>query len=151
MTTSNPATATYFEGVCPILPVANVQKSIDHYLEKLGFKLDWQATGFASVNRDKCHIMLCEGEQGHPGTWVWIGVGDVELLFEEYRASGAKIRHPPTNYEWAYEMQVEDLDGNVLRMGSEPKPDQPIGPRLDMNGVLWEPLEGGGWTKTKKV
>ncbi len=152
MATSSPAaTATYFEGVCPILPVANVQTSIDYYLGVLGFKLDWQVTGFASVTRGKCHIMLCEGDQGHPGTWVWVGVGDAEQLFEEYKAKGAKVRHPPTNYEWACEMQVEDPDGNVLRLGSEPKPEQPIGPWLDMNGDLWEPLAGGGWTKAKKV
>src|ERR1019366_2432393 len=55
MATSNPAaTATYFEGVCPILPVSNVQKSVDYYRGVLGFKLDWQVTGFASVTRGKC-------------------------------------------------------------------------------------------------
>ncbi len=34
---------------------------------------------------------------------------------------GVGIRLPPTNYSWALEMQVEDPDGNVLRLGSEPK------------------------------
>ncbi len=95
--------------------------------------------------------MLCEGEQGHPGTWVWIGVEDAGQLFEEYSASGAKVRHPPTNYEWAYEMQVEDLDGNVLRLGSEPKPGEPIGPWLDMNGVLWEKSPDGGFRRVEKA
>ncbi len=61
-------------------------------------------------------MFLCQGDQGHPGSWVWIS-GDVEAVYEEFRASGAKIRHPPTNYSWALEMQVEDLDGNVLRIG----------------------------------
>jgi hypothetical protein len=32
----------------------------------------------------------------------------------------------PRNFEWAYEMRVEDLDGNVLRIGSEPRSDIPI-------------------------
>jgi hypothetical protein len=27
----------------------------------------------------------------------------------------------PTNYSWAVEMQIEDPDGNVLRLGSEPR------------------------------
>lgn len=31
-------------------------------------------------------------------------------------------------------MQVEDLDGNVLRLGSEPKENQPTGEWLDMDG-----------------
>jgi predicted lactoylglutathione lyase len=50
---------------------------------------------------------------------------------------GAKIRHPPTNYQWVYEMQIEDLDGNVLRIGSDPKEDQPIGEWFDMHGRSW--------------
>ena len=33
-------------------------------------------------------------------------------------------------------MQVEDLDGNILRFGSAPLPDQPFGEFLDMDGRL---------------
>jgi hypothetical protein len=40
-------------------------------------------------------------------------------------ASKAKVRHLPTNYDWAYEMQVEDLDGNAFRFGSGQKPASP--------------------------
>ena len=79
----------------------------------------------------------CVGDQGHPGTWVWIGSGDIEPLCDKFRAEGAKVRHPPTNYQWAYETQIEDPDGNVLRFGSDPKPDQPIGEWLDMHGTAW--------------
>lgn len=135
---------TVFEGVSPIFAVRNIRVSLAYYVDVLGFKIDWGGdTKFASVSRGRCHIMLCEGDQGHPGGWVWVGVGDAGLLFEEYKASGAKIRHRPTNYEWAYEMQVEDLDGNVLRMGSDPKPNQPFGPWLDMNRISWERLPDG--------
>jgi predicted enzyme related to lactoylglutathione lyase len=45
----------------------------------------------------------------------------VERLYEQYKARGVKIRLPPTNYPWALEMHIEDPDGNVLRIGSEPK------------------------------
>ena len=51
----------------------------------------------------------------------------------------------PTNYHWAYEMQVEDLDGNVLRFGSDPKPDQPVGEWLDMRGERWVRSTAGEW------
>lgn len=130
-----------FEGVTPILPVADVAASIDYYFTKLGFRLDWQDahSGFASVTRGKCHLFLCPGDQGHPGTWIWVGVGNAGALLEEYRRTGAKIRHLPTNYPWAYEMQVEDLDGNVLRFGSEPKENEPMGEWLDMHGRHWPP------------
>jgi catechol 2,3-dioxygenase-like lactoylglutathione lyase family enzyme len=136
-----------FEGVTPILRVSSLTASVDYYVQKLGFKIDWQGPYFLSVSRGRCHIFLSEGDQGNPGGWVWIGVDDADALFEEYRASGAEIRHPPTNYEWAYEMQVEDPDGNIVRLGSEPKEDQPIGEWLDMQGRRWR-FEGGEWVKS---
>lgn len=132
-----------FEGVNPILRVANLGKSIEYYVARLGFKLLWQGPYVACVARGKCHLFLSEGDQGHPGGWVWVGVGDAAAVYEEFRSSGAKLRHPPTNYEWAYEMQVEDLDGNVLRLGSEPFEDQPVGEWLDMYGQRWVPANGG--------
>lgn len=131
------AAAQTFEGVSPILRVKSVAASLDYYVQKLGFTIDWQTPIFASVGRGRCHIFLSEGDQGHPGAWVWIGVEDAEELWSEYQARGAKFRHPPTNYEWALEMQVEDLDGNVLRIGSDNKPDQPVGEWLDMHGRRW--------------
>ena len=80
---------------------------------------------FGGVSRDNYSIMLCEDGQGHPGTWLWMGVEDADEFYEEYKASGAIIRDEPTNYPWAYELRVEDLDGHVLRIGSAPKEDEP--------------------------
>ncbi len=130
-----------FGGAAPIFCVASVRASIEYYVNALGFKVNWDAGGFASVSRDRCCIFLCEEDQGHPGAWTWIGVSDAESLAAEFRERGAKIRHPPTNYPWAYEMQVEDPDGNVLRFGSDPKKDEPFGPFLDMHGRLWPPSQ----------
>jgi hypothetical protein len=95
------------------------------------------------VSRGRCTIFLSEGDQGHAGGWVWIGVGDTGAVHEEYRRAGATIRHPPSSYPWAYEMQVADLDGNVLRIGSEPREDLPPGDWLDMEGRLWRRTPGG--------
>ena len=148
---STKAAATVLGGVTPIFRVQSLSASIDYYVKVLGFKIDWEHHGIiASVSRDRCAIFLCEGDQGNPGTWVWIGVGDAELLFDEYRRKGAKIRHPPTNYQWAYEMQIEDLDGNVLRFGSDPKEDQPLGEWLDMQGRSWTRSPDGGWTQIER-
>jgi catechol 2,3-dioxygenase-like lactoylglutathione lyase family enzyme len=142
-----------FHGAVPIFCVESLRASIDYYVNVLGFTVDWEYTNtIASVSRERCCIFLCQQEQGHPGTWAWVGVGDAQALFEEYQRKGAKVRNPPTNYEWAYEMQVEDLDGNVLRLGSEPKEDQPFGPWRDMRGHLWMPnRNGGGWTRVEST
>jgi catechol 2,3-dioxygenase-like lactoylglutathione lyase family enzyme len=127
-------------GAQPILPIADLKASIAYYVNALGFHHDWGDEGFASVSRDRCHLFLCENDQGHPGTWAWIGVNDAEAFAAELRERGARIRHQPTNYPWAYEMQVEDPDGNVLRFGSEPKKGEPYGQFMDMQGRLWPPL-----------
>jgi hypothetical protein len=50
----------------------------------------------------------------------------VESLYEEHKASGAKIRHAPLNFPRAYEMKVEDPDGPVLRFDSLPEEHQPF-------------------------
>ena len=139
--------AVTFEGVTPILRVRSVEASLDYYVRVLGFAVDWATPGFVSVSRGRCFLFLCEAEQGHVGGWVWIGVSDAGLLHDELRARGAVIRHPPTNFSWAYEMQVQDPDGNVLRMGSEPKDDMPFGEFLDGRGVAWAPMPDGGWSR----
>ena len=117
-----------FHHASPILRVKNLEASIHYFRDKLGFTLDWQdPTDFASVSRGDANLMLSVGDQGNPPAWVWIGVGDAQALRDEYFARGARIRMEPTNFPWALEMHVEDLDGNVLRLGSDPLPDQPFG------------------------
>jgi catechol 2,3-dioxygenase-like lactoylglutathione lyase family enzyme len=130
MAQQNPKTR--FEHAEPILRIADMKASVQYYVGVLGFQnADWGSEDFTSVTRDGAAIYLCRGGQGSPGTWAWIGVGDVAALYEEYRASGAVIRHPPRNYPWALEMHVEDPDGHVLRFGSEPQADGPFDPWVE--------------------
>ena len=132
-----------FGGAIPVFRVADVKASREYYVDILGFKVNWEYSYFVSVSRDRCNIFLSEGDQGNPGSWIWIGVEDCAALSEDLRAKGAKIRHPPTNYPWALEMQVEDLDGNVLRIGSDSIKGEPEGHWLDMYGRRSERLASG--------
>ena len=127
-----------FEGCIPILPVEDLAKSVEYYVGVLGFELDWHDPGvIASVSRGRCGLFLVEHDQGHPGTWVYVGVPDAESVYKEYVARSAIIRQPATNFDWGCEVQVSDLDGNVLRMGSDRIPGKPDGPWLDMRGDRW--------------
>lgn len=118
---------TRFESAAPILKVADMSVSLRYYVDVLGFRnAEWGTSDFTHVRRDSAGIYLCRGGQGQAGTWVWIGVEDVQALYEEYEAGGARIRHGPQNFPWAYEMKVEDPDGHVLRFGSEPRADLPF-------------------------
>jgi len=130
-----------FGSAIPVLRVKNVQASISYYRDVLGFELRWGwGEGFACVARDQCTLFLTDDKQSQTQMWVWIGVDDTRALHAEYVKFGAKVRNPPNNFEWALEMQVEDLDGNVLRIGSDPEKGQPLGNWRDADGVLWKHL-----------
>jgi catechol 2,3-dioxygenase-like lactoylglutathione lyase family enzyme len=110
------------ECIVPILRVTSLPESLRFYTEVLGFQLDWgdpQGSDMASVSRSGHAIMLCQGAQGHLETWIWIGVEDIDPLFVEYRSKGVQFLQAPIQRPWAYEMQIKDPDGHVLRFGSE--------------------------------
>lgn len=130
----------------PILRVENLDASVAYYIERLGFELQWRWEPLASVGRGRTSIMLSEGDQGQPGTWVWIAAGDVDELYAELIQRGARVRHPPTNYPWgSRECQVTDPDGHVLRFGAGSRAGDPIGEWLDGEGRRWVPQPDGSW------
>ena len=118
---ADPVKRTIFEHASPILRVDDMARSLRYYVDVLGFtNEEWSGDEFACVTRDGASIYLSARDQGHSGTWVWIGVGDVEELFREYTSRGATIVGPPERFPWAVEMRVTDPDGHVLRFGSDP-------------------------------
>lgn len=112
-----------FDCLTPILNVSAMPASLDYYRDVLGFEIAWEwgdPTGFACVKRDGVELFLCENAQGQGSSWISIFVDNVDQLHEEYIASGATIRQPPTNFPWGVrEMNVSDPDGHCFRMGSE--------------------------------
>ena len=130
-----------FGSPVPVFRVKNVDASVAYYKDALGFEVRWRANdGFVCVAREECSIFLTDDNQSQPRMWVWIGVQDVRALHETYLGSGARVRNPPNNFKWALEMHVEDLDGNVLRIGSDPEEDKPLGVWRDADGVGWRDL-----------
>jgi len=112
----------YYENSQPILRVENMEAALRFYVDVLGFRnASWGTDDFTSVDRDTAGIYLCRGSQGRGGAWVWLGVDNVEVIYADLKSRGIPIRMPPTNYSWALEMHLEDPDGNVLRVGSEPR------------------------------
>ena len=117
---------TRVERINPCLTVRDVSSSVRYYVDVLGFELYVETPTLGIVERDGHQIHLHKGASGRAGGRVWIGVEDVEVLFEQYRAQGARIREAPINYSWAYQMEIEDIDGNLLTIGSGPKDDLPF-------------------------
>jgi uncharacterized glyoxalase superfamily protein PhnB len=136
------------EGVTPILRVADFDASVSYYVDALGFELAWQAGHFGCVRRDHVALFLCEGSQGQPGTWLYIGVSDADALHAELLERGARIRHEPRNFPWgSRELHVFDPDGHVLRFGAEAPRGEPLGDWLDEAGVSWRPGPDGSYTR----
>ena len=113
---------THVEMIDPILYVNNLERSIAYYTDILGFEAaDWNTGNFTSVSLANHGIYLAQQAQGSPGAWIWIGVGNARAVYEHYLSTGATIRMGPKSFPWALELHVEDLDGNVLRFGSDPE------------------------------
>ncbi|NQZ69643.1 MAG: VOC family protein [Lentisphaeria bacterium] len=119
-----------FKFVTPILCVNNVADSLKHYEDILGFKIEWAwseegfGTGlptFACVVRGDISYFLAEQSQGTPGAWSSLFLDnrdDLDAIYNEYQASGAKILEAPEDKSWGMrEMLVEDIDGNKFRIG----------------------------------
>ena|SRR5439155_8580689 len=91
--TTNSVPVAFYE-VTPVLRVNDLEASLNYYVRMLGFKMDWRdddGNSFASVSRGHCHLFLSVGDQGNPGSWMWIGVSDVDALHEELLAKGARV------------------------------------------------------------
>ena len=122
-----------FEAAVPIFNVKDVPASIAYYVDKLGFRKEWDwgaPATFACVRRDDVRVFLCQDGQGAAGMWISVFVDDVDALYDEYTERGAIIRQAPTNLPWGVrEMNVADPDGHRLRMGSDatgPADDVPL-------------------------
>src|SRR5262245_14479446 len=102
-------------GLTPILYASDFQRTMDYFVDKLGFRKLWDwgsPPTFGAVARDQSEIFLCQGGQGQPGTWLSIFVDDVDELHDELVKRGATITSPPRNESWGMrEMKVECPDG----------------------------------------
>lgn len=109
----------------PVLPVRDVSKSIDYYVQKLAFKLAFKDDGdepkYAGLVRDNIEFHLQwhdakEWSDGMTSSLLRIYVEDIDELFEEYRSNS--VLHTNTdlrNTTWGTcEFGIYDLDMNGL-------------------------------------
>jgi catechol 2,3-dioxygenase-like lactoylglutathione lyase family enzyme len=121
---ATPATrrSNRFERLVPVLRVASITASLDYYVDKLGFRTNFEwgnPPTFASVARDGVEIFLSQEPAVGP-TSLSVFVQDVDRLHDDYRATGALIRRPPFNFPWGVRgMDVEDIDGHHLRFSGD--------------------------------
>ena len=117
---------TRVERINPSLDVQDLSASLQYYMEVLGFESYVETPTLGIVESDGHQIHLRQGGPESAAGRVWIGVGDIAVLYEQYRVRGVKFDQEPTNFSWAYQMIVEDLDGNLLIFGSGPLEGEPF-------------------------
>jgi catechol 2,3-dioxygenase-like lactoylglutathione lyase family enzyme len=117
---------TRVKRINPSLDVQDLPASIEYYVEVLGFELYVETPALGIVECDGHQMHLRQGGPDSAAARVWIGVEDIAVLYERYRARGIKFAQEPANCSWAYQMIVEDLDGNLLVFGSGPLEGEPF-------------------------
>jgi predicted lactoylglutathione lyase len=118
---------TSFPPAVPEIPVSNVDKAAEYYVNVLGFHFDWgnDDGGIGGISQGDCRMFLTnEPFRQHYGIQgkvvVWLNVqsrNEVDELYDRWRDAGAKILAAPEDKPWRLrEFRAADLDGNQLRV-----------------------------------
>lgn len=115
----------------PVLLVRDVVAAANHYRDALGFTYDrfWgHPAKFVILHRDGMRLMLNQAPHGadlvphwrvDAGIWnVYFWVDDVDALFAEFSARGAKIDYGLDDKPYDIrEFGIQDLDGYDIGFG----------------------------------
>jgi uncharacterized glyoxalase superfamily protein PhnB len=118
---------THFPKAVPEIPVSNVEKAAQYYVNVLGFRFDWgnDQGGIGGISQGACRMFLTNAPfrqnyaTGGP-VMVWLNLDSKEEVDEPYRRwqqGGATIVSEPEDKPWRLrEFRVADLDRNQLRV-----------------------------------
>ena len=109
----------------PVFKVANVEESIKHYREVLGFEQNWiypfegeDAKICGQVSRGEMEIIVwVAADIASPGRlYIVLHEEDqLDALHDEIAGKGGKVTKAPGEQPWAkYGFVVEDIDSNQL-------------------------------------
>jgi uncharacterized glyoxalase superfamily protein PhnB len=118
---------THFPQVVPEIPVGNVDKAAEYYVNVLGFHFDWgnDQGGIGGISQGDCRIFLTNASfRQHYGSggpaMVWLNLNskhEVDELYRRWREAGARIVAEPEDTPWHLrEFRIADPDGNQLRV-----------------------------------
>lgn len=116
-------------GAATVFVVADIAASLHHYRYALGFEIAFEygePVFYAGLCRDEVelHIVAASrtGRTAGQGA-VAVFVQDVDALYSEVKASGARAPKPPQDYPYGMrDFNVIDPDGNQLTFGMATRP-----------------------------
>jgi len=110
--------------VVPFLRVGDVERSLEFYVDQLGFRENWRHQADAdlprvvSITRGGVTIVLSEHTEVSFGGLVYLYTTELDIVFHELVARGITLDLAPTDMPWGMrEMHLRDPDGNMLRIG----------------------------------
>ena len=121
MTAENPMMV----GAATVFVVTDIAKSTEHYRDVLGFAVTFEwgtPTSYVCLCRDEVALHLLSSSRtsrlaGNGAICVF--VRDVDAVYAELAARGARIVKPPQNYDYGMrDFDLNDLDGNQLTFGT---------------------------------
>jgi catechol 2,3-dioxygenase-like lactoylglutathione lyase family enzyme len=105
-----------------VLPVSDVHKARDWYVNKLGFKLEREHEEAIGIKDESgLTIFLLKAATSLAGQKVTltIQVGNVETKHQELASLGVKFVSPPKRQFWGYGAEVLDPDGYMNHLWDE--------------------------------
>ena len=118
--------AVRYRDAFPILLVADMQRSIGFYRDRLGFRLQYgfpseEAPQFASLSIEGGKLALGFTDQPvqSGSTAIWLYTDDVDAAVAELEAAGVPVVAPPADQPWGERVaSVTDPDGYVVHLGA---------------------------------
>lgn len=107
-----------------VLPISDVQKSRDWYVEKLGFTFDGRdrGEGVAAI-KDQAGLTIflrkTSGDLAAQKITLTIQVDSVDKKYRELEQTGVKFVSPPKLLFWGYGAEVLDPDGYMNHLWDE--------------------------------
>jgi len=119
--------------LCPVFISENVKKTVDFYVEKLGFIFAAHydiIDNFATIYRDDIEFIIVQAKFGKiesntkrygAGYDAYINtdtVQGVDVVYEEFKTKDVKIVSEPKKTDYgSYEFVIEDIDGRLVGIG----------------------------------
>lgn len=105
-----------------VLPVADLQSSIDFYTAKLGFELDFtqgEPTNFAALSfGENSQLFLISATKGSGNAGLYFVVNDADAMLEVCRAAVARVVEPIADRQYGLrDFSIADRDGYILTFG----------------------------------
>ena len=97
----------------PVLFVSDVERALNFYIEKLGFKKKWHVKTVCQVDRGECEIILCEDPVRQDKSRLFVELNRDGM--DELRREIAERSVPNEKTWWGYDsIRIVDPDGNEL-------------------------------------